>query len=93
MRNAVMLVWGSLSLAPITYKPVTSLAGNNLLAHYSHVAMIKHHMNSPIPYFFYQATIYFAVRFVWLLFEGGIYFFGKPGGINDSWIRYKRVRW
>ena len=35
------------------------------------------------------ATIYFTPRFVWLLFEGGIYFFGKPGDI-DSWIRYVR---
>ena len=25
---------------------------------------------------------------VWLLFEGGFYFFGKPADINDSWIRY-----
>ena len=39
------------------------------------------------------ATIYFATRFVRLLFEGGIYFFGKPGGINNSWKRYVRVRW
>ena len=34
-------------------------------------------------------TIHFAARFVRLLFEGGVYFFGKPG---DSWIRYVRVR-
>ena len=27
-----------------------------------------------------------------LLFEGGAYFFGKPGDVNDSWIRYVRVR-
>ena len=33
------------------------------------------------------ATIYFAARFVRLLFEGGIYFFGKPGDIHDGWIR------
>ena len=25
---------------------------------------------------------------VWLLFEGGIYFIGKPADINDGWIRY-----
>ena len=92
MRNAVTLVWGSLRLVPITYKPVTSLAGNNLLAHYSHMATIKHHMNYPISYFFYQATIYFAARFVQLLFEGGVYFLGRPGDINDGWIRYKRIR-
>ena len=29
-----------------------------------------------------MATIYFAARFVRLLFKGGIYFFGKPGDIN-----------
>ena len=33
------------------------------------------------------ATIYFAARFVWLLFKGGVYFFGKPRDINDGWIR------
>ena len=38
------------------------------------------------------ATIHFAARFVRLLFEGGVYFFGKPGDINDGWIRYVRVR-
>ena len=25
---------------------------------------------------------------VWLLFEGGVYFIGKPADINDSWTRY-----
>ena len=38
------------------------------------------------------ATIYFAAGFVWVLFEGGAYFFGKPGDINEGWIRYVRVR-
>ena len=38
------------------------------------------------------ATIYFAAHFVRLLFEGGIYFFGKPGDIKDSWIRYIQMR-
>ena len=38
------------------------------------------------------ATIYFAAHFVRLLFEGGVYFFGKPQDINDGWIRYIRVR-
>ena len=33
------------------------------------------------------ATIYFTAGFVQLLFEGGIYFFGKPGDIHDGWIR------
>ena len=32
------------------------------------------------------ATMYFAACFVRLLIEGGIYFFGKPGDINDGWI-------
>ena len=31
-----------------------------------------------------MATIYFTARFVWLLFEGGVYFFGKPGDINKG---------
>ena len=39
-----------------------------------------------------MATVYFAACFMWLLFEGNVYFFGKPGGINDGWIRYVRVR-
>ena len=26
-----------------------------------------------------------------LLFEGGVYFFGKPGYINEGWIRYNHV--
>ena len=30
------------------------------------------------------ATIYFTASVVRLLFEGGVYFFGKPGDINDS---------
>ena len=32
------------------------------------------------------ATIYCAARFMRLLFKGGVYFFGKPGDIHDSWI-------
>ena len=28
---------------------------------------------------------------VWLLFEGGVYFIGKPADINDGWIRYVRT--
>ena len=52
-----------------------------------------HLSTSYVPYFFDQtATIYFAARFMWLLFKDGVYFFGKPGDINDSWIRYTRVR-
>ena len=39
------------------------------------------------------ATIYFTTCFMQLLFEGGVYFFGKPRDINDGWIRYVRVRW
>ena len=33
-------------------------------------------------------TIYFAARFVRLLFKGSIYFFGKAEDINDGWIGY-----
>ena len=33
-----------------------------------------------------MATMYFAACFVQLLFEGGVYVFGKPGDINDGWI-------
>ena len=40
-----------------------------------------------------MATIYFTACFVWLVFKDGIYFFGKPGDINDGWIRYVRVIW
>ena len=28
----------------------------------------------------------------WLLFEGGVYSFGKAGDINNGWIRYIRLR-
>ena len=28
----------------------------------------------------------------WLLFEGSVYWFGKPGDTNNDWIRYERVR-
>ena len=38
------------------------------------------------------ATIYFAARFAWLLFEGGVYFFGKPWDVNDTWISYVQLR-
>ena len=31
-----------------------------------------------------MATIYFTASVVRLLFEGGVYFFGKPEDINDS---------
>ena len=42
-----------------------------------HISLIRH-----------PATIVFAF-FVWLLFEGGVYYFsGKPIGINDGWLRY-----
>ena len=26
--------------------------------------------------------------FIWILFEGGVYFFEKPADINEGWIRY-----
>ena len=40
-----------------------------------------------LPYFFayYFFSLLVIVR---LLFEGGVYFFGKPADINDGWIRY-----
>ena len=41
-----------------------------------------------VPYFFDQ-TLRLAARFVQLLFEGGIYFLGKPRDINDSWIKIR----
>ena len=34
----------------------------------------------------------FAAHFVQLLYEGSVYFFGKPRDINDGLIRYVRVR-
>ena len=35
------------------------------------------------------STIFYSLLvIVWLLFEGGVYFFGKPADINDGWIRY-----
>ena len=37
------------------------------------------------------ATTFFAARLVRLLFEGSVYFFGKPTDINNGWIRYVRV--
>ena len=33
-------------------------------------------------------SLHVSVR---LLFEGGVYFIGKPAGINDGWIRYVRA--
>ena len=46
------------------------------------------------------APIYFSARFCAatiqgrLLFEGGVYFFGKPADTNDSWIRYEQtIQW
>ena len=44
-----------------------------------------------IPYFFDQTPrlLFLSLHVsVWLLFEVGVYFFGKPANINDSWIRY-----
>ena len=44
-----------------------------------------------IPYFFDQTlwllllSLHVSVR---VLFEVGVYFFGKPANIDDSWIRY-----
>ena len=38
-------------------------------------------------------TSYFTACFVRLPFKGGVYFFGKPGNINDGWVRHVLVRW
>ena len=38
-----------------------------------------------------MATIFHCSFFLWLLFEGGIYFFGKLTDIKGGWIRYIRV--
>ena len=62
--------------------------------------------NFEIPYFFDQmprllcilllvlCSYYSRVATIrgWLLFKGSIYFFGKPGDINDGWIRCIQVR-
>ena len=44
-----------------------------------------------VPYFFNQTPqlLFFSLLvFLRLLFEGGVYFFGKLADINDGWIRY-----
>ena len=42
-----------------------------------------------------QCTIFFdqmlRLFFLWLVFEGSVYCFGKPTDVNDSWIRYVRA--
>ena len=38
--------------------------------------------------FFFCCTFGAATIQGWLLFEGDVYFFGKPADINDGWIRY-----
>ena len=58
----------------------------------SYTALLHYSLSNDVPYFFDQATIYFVVHFVRLLFEVGVYFFGKPWDVNDSWIGYVRVR-
>ena len=40
-------------------------------------------MIEKVPYFFDQM--------LWLLFEGGIYFIGKPVDSNNGWIRYMQA--
>ena len=35
-----------------------------------------------------MATIFLLHLSVQLLFEGSVYFFGKPADINDRWIKY-----
>ena len=49
-----------------------------------------------IPYFFDQTLrllFILLLVFLQLLFEGGIYFFGKPVDINDGRRRYAQVIW
>ena len=41
-----------------------------------------------VTFFFFFFLLHVSV---WLLFKGGVYFFGKPADINDSWIRYVRA--
>ena len=44
-----------------------------------------------LPYFFNQTLrlqFFSLLVFLWLLSEGGAYFFGKPADIKDGWIRY-----
>ena len=36
----------------------------------------------------HMATIFLLLDFVWLLFEGGVYFFRKSADINNGWTRY-----
>ena len=47
-------------------------------------------VRSTLLYFSNQtlATIFLLLVFVRLLFEGCVYFVGKPADINDGWIRY-----
>ena len=41
-----------------------------------------------------QLLLFFTARLVRLLFEGGVYVFGKPTDINNCWIRYVRaIQW
>ena len=37
------------------------------------------------------ATFFLLHVFVWLLFEGGVYFFGNPTHTNNGRMRYVRV--
>ena len=42
-----------------------------------------------LPYFFNQMPRILAARFcAAILFEGGVYFIGKPADVNDGWVRY-----
>ena len=75
------------------------------IAYFSHITSLKHYATKLLSRGHVEtykahtvflrsdaaATIIFAARFV-RLFEGSVYFFGKPGDINDGWIRYVHVR-
>ena len=64
-----------------------------------HVVDLRKHVHAcaealevpEIPYFFDQTPwllLFSLIIFVQLLFEGGVYFFGKLADINDGWIGY-----
>ena len=64
--------------------------------HWRHCTKLERHRWIQVPYVYLQsdtvATIHFTAHFVRLLFEGGVYFFRKPGDINNGWIGYQWVR-
>ena len=51
--------------ATIQYKPVTSRAGNNNLAHHSYMATIKYHIHYPIFMTFMGAAVIFLTSYLY----------------------------